>query len=105
MYFYSLFALVLFAPERHRVWLNGSVFAAILCVPRIVPHAADSALVQFYANMRILEFWVGMLIGSCYLKGYLRLRRVVSCTLLLAGLADLMVSNAAMCGLSCHWTI
>ena len=105
MYFYALFALVLFAPERHRVWLNGSVFAAILCVPRIVPHAADSAFVQFYANMRILEFWVGMLIGSFYLKGYLRLPRLVSWTLLLAGFAGLMVSNAAMSGLRSHWAI
>ncbi len=75
MYFYAIFALVLFSPLRFRVALNGLVFFVLLALRYLYVTNLDDthSLTSFYTSPKIFEFWSGMIIGAMYLNGQLRI--------------------------------
>jgi len=63
MFFYVIFAAVLLIPSlKGRVMLNGAIFALLLFIHFGVLNDRDGAL-GFLTNIRIVEFWLGMMIA------------------------------------------
>jgi exopolysaccharide production protein ExoZ len=73
MYFYAIFAIILFAKPRYRLLLNGLVFIGLL-LTREFTDLSNNTVIAFYTRPQIFEFWCGMLIGEAYLKRILQIR-------------------------------
>jgi exopolysaccharide production protein ExoZ len=68
MFFYAIFALVLFCTSLpRRVLINGVVFLALIVLhySLLREHSPELA---FLTNWRIAEFWLGMLIAQVYVN-------------------------------------
>jgi exopolysaccharide production protein ExoZ len=89
MFFYLIFALLL-PVQRWRVAIAGFVFAGLFGLGQVLDPEARRGIAGFYATPQILDFWLGMLIGSQYLRGRLRFPRIVCWALIIGSLAALL---------------
>lgn len=64
MFFYGIFALCLFAPARARVALVGVALVALVALGWAGDPQRLGPVLLFYTDIRILEFWLGMLIAQ-----------------------------------------
>jgi exopolysaccharide production protein ExoZ len=83
MFFYAIFAIVLFCRSLpRRVLINGVVFLALIVLHYSLLRE-HSAVLAFLTNWRIAEFWLGMLIAQLYVKrAFLGQRAAPWCVLL-----------------------
>jgi exopolysaccharide production protein ExoZ len=89
MFFYCIFALVLFAAQRWRLAITGGVFA-LLTFAGYEFRPADHRAIFFFTDIRIVEFWLGMLIADLFLHGRLRFPPWLPWTILIAGFTALL---------------
>jgi exopolysaccharide production protein ExoZ len=87
MFFYALFAGTLFLPYRLRLPAMGAAFGALLALAPWV----HSPVLSFFAHLRLLEFWLGMLIASVFLDLKPRLNPTVAAVLAALGFVWLLV--------------
>jgi len=90
MFFYAIFALVLFAPEKFRLWSVGLIFGSLVVAGIAAGAHGMAPELRFYTDIRILEFWLGMLIAHASLKGSLRLPHGVAAGLVAVGFVVLL---------------
>lgn len=90
MFFYATFTFALFTPYRWRLALIALIFTCLLAVGEVSQLQTNFTVVGFYMTPRILEFWLGMLIGDLYLRNRLGLPRVVSWLLIFGGFGFLL---------------
>ncbi len=90
MFFYAIFALVLFAPVRRRLAINGIVFVALVVGAVLLRNAPVWPELLFYGDIRILEFWMGMLIAHFFLHRKLRFPVWVPWLILAGGFAAII---------------
>ncbi len=71
MFFYAIFTITLLASIRpYQIWIVGAMFSiAMLIGPALW---SESSILSFYAQPRIFEFWIGMVIGRMYLAQKVR---------------------------------
>ncbi len=81
MYFYSVFALSLFAPKRFRLVTILGVILALFCVS-VFWNSQNFAIFDFWGNSIVFEFVAGALIGTLYRSG-VRLNKITSILFLL----------------------
>lgn len=91
MFFYVIFALVLFAPQQKRILVNGLVFFALVFAGIYFRDAHSIRNLLFFCDIRILEFWAGMLIAHFYLRQPMRFPRWLSWTLVSLGFTAILV--------------
>ena len=89
MYFYAIFALVLFFPVSWRVSVNALVFSLLIAVRCLL---SPEGAAEFYTRPQILEFLVGMLIAVAYMKGRIHVSGIRAGILLLCGFGVLLVN-------------
>jgi len=66
MCFYAVFTLTLVATVRpYQIWIVAAVFSAVMLMGAVL--WSGSAVFSFYAQPRIFEFWIGMVIGRVYI--------------------------------------
>jgi len=90
MFFYLVFAVVLLAAGRWRLWIVGSIFGALVLLGLAGKGTRVAPELLFYTDVRLLEFWLGMLIAHFTLADSLRLSRFVAIVLMVAGFAVLL---------------
>jgi exopolysaccharide production protein ExoZ len=90
MFFYAVFALVLFAPTVLRLWIVGLIFGLLVLAGFVASGHGLPPELLFYTDMRLLEFWLGMLIGHCLLQGSVRLPSGLALGLIAAGFVMLL---------------
>jgi exopolysaccharide production protein ExoZ len=86
MFFYAVFACALFLPYRTRLLAMGGAFGALLAIAAI----AHSPALSFFADLRLLEFWLGMLIASVCRDTKLRLHPMVAAVIAAVGFVWLL---------------
>jgi exopolysaccharide production protein ExoZ len=87
MFFYAVFACTLFLPYRTRLLAMGAAFGALLAIASI----AHSPALGFFADLRLLEFWLGMLIATVCRDTKLRLHPMVAAVIAALGFVWLLV--------------
>ena len=87
MLFYGLFACTLFLPYRLRLPAMGAAFASLLAISSFV----HSPALHFFAHLRLLEFWCGMLIAVVFLDLKLRLQPTLAAVIAALGFVWLLV--------------
>ncbi len=92
MFFYLIFALVLFLPKRGRIWAISCAMTMIVMLGALF--SGSSALLDFYASPLILEFVGGILLAVLYLS-----RRQIP------SLASMLMIGAGVIGLILSKTI
>jgi exopolysaccharide production protein ExoZ len=90
MFFYAIFALALFAPKRLRLVATGIVFGTLVTVGALLPHPRSTAVLAFFMQSGISEFWLGMLLGDFYRRGWLRMPMIGAAVLIAAGFTVLL---------------
>jgi exopolysaccharide production protein ExoZ len=96
MFFYAIFAIVLLCKSlSRRVLINGVVFLALIALHYSGP-GRHSPELAFLTNLRIAEFWLGMLIAQLYVKrAFVGQRAAVWWAILAAAFAVLVFHPAA----------
>jgi exopolysaccharide production protein ExoZ len=91
MFFYAIFAVVLFCRSlSRRVLINGLIFLALIVVHYSWLAGSDGVL-AFLTSGRIAEFWFGMLIAQLYVKrAFVGQRAAPWCAALVAATALLV---------------
>jgi len=92
MAFYIVFALSLWVPSRLRLGFVGAIFLLLFVLVQLPWGNTLPKEFWFYVDPRIVEFWLGMLVGSqvvaswnqlrapvCLVVGYVRGRRPFAC--------------------------
>jgi exopolysaccharide production protein ExoZ len=90
MFFYAVFALVLFAPHGRRVLIVGATFLVLAVVGYASRDSTSYRELLFLCEPKILEFWLGMLIAHFYLRGKLNFGVWIPWVLLICGFAALL---------------
>jgi exopolysaccharide production protein ExoZ len=90
MFFYAIFACVLFAPERFRLWTVGLVFGSLVALGVLAGAHGMAPELRFYTDVRLIEFWLGMAIAHYSLKGSLALPRGLAMALIVGGFLVLL---------------
>jgi exopolysaccharide production protein ExoZ len=90
MFFYAVFALVLFAPERLRVPIVGAILGSLVLLGLLLQGRGVPPELLFYTDSRLVEFWLGMLIAHVLIRDSLRLPRGVCVGLVAVGFAMLL---------------
>jgi exopolysaccharide production protein ExoZ len=98
MFFYTLFACTLFLPYGSRLLVMGGAFGALLAIAPWV----HSPAVSFFADLRLLELWLGMLIASLFLDVKLRLHPTVAAVIAALGFAWLLLGFPAAAATETH---
>ncbi|MEQ7920556.1 acyltransferase [Xanthomonas sp. WHRI 1810A] len=92
IFFYVIFAGVLFFPQRLRLWLIGAVFVAVTLIGRLSGDVGPA--LTFYSNPIIFEFLMG--IGVAILvRRQMLLNGPMACVLTLVALAVMLLANYA----------
>lgn len=89
MFFYLIFAFVLLAPGRWRLWIVGAIFGALVSWG-LAAKGAVAPEILFYTDVRLLEFWLGMLIAHFTLKNSLHVSPAAAIALMAGGFAVLL---------------
>jgi exopolysaccharide production protein ExoZ len=87
MFFYAVFAGTLVLPYRMRLLAMGGAFGVLLAVAAV----AHSPVVSFFADLRLLEFWLGMLIATVYRDLKLQLNPALAGVITALGFVWLLV--------------
>ena len=90
MFFYLVFAFVLLATAGRRLWIVGAVFGVLVLLGPIARPLGVAAELLFYTDVRLLEFWLGMLIAHFVLHDRLRVSRAAAVALIVAGFGVLL---------------
>jgi exopolysaccharide production protein ExoZ len=90
MFFYLVFAFVLLAAGPWRLWIVGAIFGVLVLLGLAGKGTAAAPELLFYTDVRLLEFWLGMLIAHFTLQDSLRLSRFAAIALMVAGFAVLL---------------
>ena len=90
MFFYIVFGCSLFAPGRFRVLICGLVLVPLVLVRYLGVIDSLPPELAFYTNIRILEFWFGLLIGHLVLNGQLHLQKSTAALIALGGFLVLL---------------
>lgn len=90
MFFYAVFALVLFAPARFRVAAVGMVLGTLVLVGVATHGRGIAPELLFYTDARLLEFWLGMLIAHLLVKDSLHLPAGLCIVLIVCGFVLLL---------------
>jgi exopolysaccharide production protein ExoZ len=90
MFFYAVFALVLFVPPRFRVPVVGGVLGTLVLVGAVADGRGIAPELLFYTDTRLLEFWLGMLLAQLLINDWLHLPRGVCIALLPCGFVMLL---------------
>jgi exopolysaccharide production protein ExoZ len=90
MFFYAIFALVLFAPQRRRLGINGIVFVGLVLTAFLLSNSGVRSEWLFYGDIRIFEFWMGMLIAHFFLHSELKFPLWVPWVILAGGFAAII---------------
>ena len=90
MFFYLVFAVVLLAPSRWRIWLVGVVFGTLVALGQVGRGGGAPAELLFYTDVRLLEFWLGMLIAHLTLRNSLAVSRPAAIALIGVGFGILL---------------
>lgn len=64
MAFYAVFSASLLLPARYRLAAVGAVFIVYFSAVHLLEAESPPGLLNFYADLRIAEFWAGMYIGQ-----------------------------------------
>jgi len=89
MYFYTLFALSLLAPHRHRIWVCCALITVFFLAFRFL--GQGGAISTFYGDFIVYEFVFGMVLALLFMKGKLRMNQAMAWGLVIAGFALLLV--------------
>jgi exopolysaccharide production protein ExoZ len=92
MFFYLVFALVLFLPRRAQLLALTGVLGALVAVGQIA--GGRDALSQTYAHPLLLEFIVGAWLGEAWLKAWLP-GRVAGWAMIVVGVTGFAAGAAA----------
>ena len=103
MFFYAIFAIILFAKPRYRLLLNGLVFAGLLAT-REFTISSNNTVIVFYTSPQIFEFWCGMLIGEAYLKGIPPIRPSLCFAAVAIGFLALLLNWQAISPIAGPWS-
>ena len=87
MFFYAVFAGTLFLPYRMRLLAMGGAFGVLLGAAAV----AHSPALSFFADLRLLEFWLGMLIATVFRDLKLQLKPAVAGIIAVPGFIWLLV--------------
>jgi exopolysaccharide production protein ExoZ len=90
MFFYLVFAFVLLAAARRRLWIVGAIFGVLVLLGQIARPLGVAPELLFYTDVRLLEFWLGMLIAHFVLQDRLRLSHALAVGLIVAGFVVLL---------------
>jgi exopolysaccharide production protein ExoZ len=90
MFFYAIFALVLFAPPHRRLAINGIVFAVLVLTAFFLRSSGVRAELLFYGDIRIFEFWLGMLIAHFFRHHELKFPLWIPWAILAGGFAAII---------------
>jgi exopolysaccharide production protein ExoZ len=90
MFFYAIFALVLFAPQRRRLAINGIVFVVLVLTAFFSRKIGVRSELLFYGDIRIFEFWLGMLIAHFFLHRELKFPLWVPWVIIAGGFAAIV---------------
>jgi exopolysaccharide production protein ExoZ len=96
MFFYAIFALLLFLPAKLRVPVGGVVFVVLVTFGTQLTDPANEPVLWLYTRPIVLEFWIGMVIAQCYLSGVLRLPRWLSAAIAVCGFATLLAPESTV---------
>ncbi len=94
MFFYLIFALTLYLPFRTRLGANGLIFAALVAVNFALLNPASDPALSFLTDVRLFEFWLGMVIAHLHLQDRPRLPAWVAAGLLAAGFGALVTQSS-----------
>jgi exopolysaccharide production protein ExoZ len=90
MFFYLVFAFVLLAGSQWRLWIVGALFGALVLLGVAGKDSGVAPELLFYTDVRLLEFWLGMLIAHRVLQDSLQVPRALAVGLIIAGFAVLL---------------
>lgn len=90
MFFYAIFAAVLVAPERYRLAINGAVLLLFIAVASVAGPSFE--VLKYLGSPRILEFWLGCLLGTLHNHRALRVPAPVAAGCVLFGFAALFAN-------------
>lgn len=90
LFFYLLYSLSLFAAPRMRVALVGAVFATLMATKYLFDFGQHFKEIGFLIDLRLFEFWLGMVIAQLFVTKSLRLPTMVSWLLVIGGIAALL---------------
>ncbi len=90
MFFYVVFAVVLFAPLNRRLLFMSLIFAGLVALGLLVGDVPYGAEIRFFTDFQLFEFLFGMAIARLYISGALRIANAAAWVLILAGFAVLL---------------
>lgn len=105
MFFYVLFSGALLAPERWRLGLVGTILGLLALVGYLAPALRQSPVLWLYMEPRVLEFWLGMLIGWTYLHRTREYSPLVSSGFIVLGVCCLLGIGFGEAALEWAWVI
>lgn len=91
MFFYVIFALILFLPQRSRLLVAAVVFVAVVALAPLFGDTAYGPEIAFFGNFKLFEFLFGMMLAQWYVKGLPTLAAPVAAGLALLGFAALFL--------------
>lgn len=91
MFFYLLFGLLLWVPERFRIALMGAALGGLVAIGYMarMSEASVGPFLAFHANSIVLEFLLGMLLAHAYRQGAIRPSRLWGWMGVVAGFAGM----------------
>jgi len=91
MFFYALFALVLFLPKQSRLLVMTMLFVSLVCCAPLFHNTAYGQEIAFFGNFNLFEFLFGMALAHWYGKGLPTVPVPVAVCLALVGFAALFL--------------
>lgn len=83
MYFYLWFSVCLLFPRRHLIKITGSVFLLSVLIGKVFNF--EFPLFHYLTNSLLLEFWIGVIIGSLYRRQF-KTSKLIAASLILLGM-------------------
>jgi exopolysaccharide production protein ExoZ len=91
MFFYVIFALILFLPRPSRLPVAAAIFVAVVWLAPKFQGTAYGPEIAFFGNFKLLEFLFGMMLAQWYVHGLPRLAAPVAAALGVIGFAALFL--------------
>jgi len=98
MAFYIVFALSLWVPSRLRLGFVGAIFLLLFVIVQLPWGNTLPREFWFYADPRIVEFWLGMLVGSQVVASWNQLVPRFVLWLVMLGATGLLLAPSAAYG-------
>jgi exopolysaccharide production protein ExoZ len=91
MFFYVIFALILFLPRSSRLIAAAIVFVAVVWLAPKFQGTVYGQEIAFFGNFKLFEFLFGMMLAQWYVRGLPTLAAPVAAALAIAGFAALFL--------------